>query len=97
MYLDYAATTPLLPQVKDYMVSLLDTYQNPSSMYQSGVEAKKIITTARNNVAEDSSMQILKILYLHQAVQPITRYLLKVIQINIIAWFYTLLLLTNQY
>nr|DAD94265.1 MAG TPA: cysteine desulfurase [Siphoviridae sp. cttFh17] len=52
MYLDYAATTPLTPQVKDYMVSLLDTYQNPSSMYQSGVEAKKIITTARNNVAK---------------------------------------------
>ena len=52
MYLDYAATTPLLPQVKDYMVSLLDTYQNPSSMYQSGVEAKKIITTARNNVVK---------------------------------------------
>ena len=52
MYLDYAATTPLTPQVEDYIVSLLDTYQNPSSMYQSGVEAKKIITTARNNVAK---------------------------------------------
>lgn len=52
MYLDYAATTPLTPQVEDYIVSLLDIYQNPSSMYQSGVEAKKIITTARNNVAK---------------------------------------------
>lgn len=52
MYLDYAATTPLLPQVKDYIISLLDTYQNPSSMYQSGVNAKQIITTARNNVAK---------------------------------------------
>ena len=52
MYLDYAATTPLTPQVKDYIVSLLDTYQNPSSLYQSGVEAKKVITTARNNIAK---------------------------------------------
>lgn len=52
MYLDNAATTPLTPQVEDYIVSLLDIYQNPSSMYQSGVEAKKIITTARNNVAK---------------------------------------------
>lgn len=52
MYLDNAATTPLTPQVEDYIVSLLDVYQNPSSMYQSGVEAKKIITTARNNVAK---------------------------------------------
>ena len=52
MYLDNASTTPLKPEVKDYIISLLDTYQNPSSMYQSGIEAKKIITTARNNVAK---------------------------------------------
>lgn len=52
MYLDNAATTPLKPEVKDYIISLLDTYQNPSSMYQSGVNAKQIITTARNNVAK---------------------------------------------
>ena len=52
MYLDNAATTPLTPQVKNYIISLLDIYQNPSSMYQSGVEARKIITTARNNVAK---------------------------------------------
>ena len=52
MYLDNAATTPLNPEVKNYIISLLDTYQNPSSMYQSGVNAKQIITTARNNVAK---------------------------------------------
>lgn len=51
MYLDNAATTPLTPQVKDYIISLLDQYQNPSSMYQSGVDTKQIITTSRNNVA----------------------------------------------
>lgn len=52
MYLDNASTTPLTPQVKDYIISLLDIYQNPSSIYQLGIEAKKIITTARNNVAK---------------------------------------------
>lgn len=52
MYLDNAATTPLKSEVKDYIISLLDTYHNPSSMYQSGVNAKQIITTARNNVAK---------------------------------------------
>lgn len=52
MFLDNASTTPLKPEVKDYIISLLDTYQNPSSMYQSGVNAKQIITTARNNVAK---------------------------------------------
>lgn len=52
MYFDYAATTPLSKKVKDYIISLLDIYQNPSSLYQSGVEAKNIITTARNNIAK---------------------------------------------
>lgn len=52
MYLDNAATTPLKSEVKEYIISILDTYQNPSSMYQSGVNAKQIITTARNNVAK---------------------------------------------
>lgn len=52
MYLDNASTTPLKSEIKDYIISLLDTYQNPSSMYQSGVNAKQIITTARNNVAK---------------------------------------------
>ena len=52
MYLDNAATTPLKPEVKEYVISLLDTYQNPSSTYQSGVNVKQIITTARKNVAK---------------------------------------------
>ena len=51
MFLDNASTTPLKSEVKDYIISLLDIYQNPSSMYQSGVNAKQIITISRNNVA----------------------------------------------
>lgn len=51
MYLDNAATTPLNQEVKDHIISLLDIYQNPSSLYQSGVAAKQIINEARNNVA----------------------------------------------
>lgn len=43
---------PLTPQVKQYIIDLLDQFYNPSSMYQSGVNAKQIITTARNNVAK---------------------------------------------
>lgn len=51
MYLDNASTTPLLPEVKDYIISMLDNYQNPSSLYQSGSHSKQIITKARVNVA----------------------------------------------
>ena len=52
MYLDNAATTPLTPQVKQYIIELLDQFYNPSSLYQSGIDARQIIEQARNNVAE---------------------------------------------
>lgn len=52
IYLDNAATTPLKSEVKDYIISLLDTYQNPSSIYQSGVNVKQIIQTSRNNAGK---------------------------------------------
>ena len=52
MYLDNAATTPLTPQVKQYIIELLNQYANPSSLYQSGVDSRQIIEQARNNVAK---------------------------------------------
>ena len=52
IYLDNAATTPLTPQVKQYIIELLDQFYNPSSLYQSGVGARQVIEQARNNVAE---------------------------------------------
>lgn len=51
MYLDNASTTPLLPEVKDYIIEILDNYQNPSSLYQSGSHSKQILTKARVKVA----------------------------------------------
>ena len=52
VYLDNAATTKLTPQVKQYIIELLDQYANPSSLYQSGVDARQIIEQARKNVAK---------------------------------------------
>ena len=52
VYLDYAATTSLHPQVKQYIIELLDKFQNPSSLYQSGVDVKQIIEQSRKNVAK---------------------------------------------
>lgn len=52
IYLDYAATCPLSPQVKSYIIELLDTFQNPSSIYQSGINARQIINDARTSVAK---------------------------------------------
>ena len=52
LYLDNAATTKLTPQVKQYIIELLDQYANPSSLYQSGVDARQIIEQARSNVSK---------------------------------------------
>ena len=52
IYLDSAATTQLTPQVKQYIIELLDQYANPSSLYQSGIDARQIIEQARKNVAK---------------------------------------------
>ena len=43
LYLDNAATTQLTPEVKQYIIKLLDQYANPSSLYQkkAGVEYNK--------------------------------------------------------
>ena len=52
IYLDHAATTTLHPQAKQYIIELLDKFQNPSSLYQSGVDVKQIIEQSRKNVAK---------------------------------------------
>ena len=52
VYLDNAATTPLMPEVKQYIIELLDEFYNPSSLYQNGVDARQIIEQARKNVSE---------------------------------------------
>lgn len=52
IYLDNAATTPLSEDTKQYIIELLDEFHNPSSLYQSGVNAKNIITKARNSIAK---------------------------------------------
>ena len=52
IYLDNAATTPLHPQVKQYIIELLDKFQNPSSLYQSGADVKQIIQQSRMKVAK---------------------------------------------
>lgn len=51
IYLDNAATKPLSPKVKDYIISILDDFGNPSSLYDEGVRARYLINQARSAVA----------------------------------------------
>jgi cysteine desulfurase len=52
-YLDYAATTPVLPEVREAMHAALDgEFGNPSSVHAYGRSARALVETAREQVAE---------------------------------------------
>ena len=51
-YLDYAATSPVLPEAREAMLPFLtDTWGNPSSIYAAGRAARKGIDEARETLA----------------------------------------------
>lgn len=52
LYLDNASTTPLSTQVRESVISMLDNFYNPSSVYQSGKDIKRIIESSRDNIAK---------------------------------------------
>lgn len=52
IYLDYAATTPLRPEVRDAMTPFLnDAFGNPSATYAQARQARDAVDGARNSVA----------------------------------------------
>lgn len=50
-YMDWNATAPLLPAVRDVLVSSLDLAGNPSSVHREGRAARAAVETARREVA----------------------------------------------
>src|SRR5258708_38976807 len=52
IYLDHAATTPLDPEVLDFMMPFFgEVYGNPSSVYSMGRKARAALDDARDIVA----------------------------------------------
>ena len=52
VYLDNAATAPLSDSMKQYLVSVLNSWGNPSSLHSQGTKPKQIITEVRQSVAK---------------------------------------------
>lgn len=52
VYLDNASTTNLSDSVKEYLISKLDEWGNPSSLHSQGTKPKQIISQARQSVAK---------------------------------------------
>lgn len=51
IYADWAATTPLCEAAREKIVSMLDTFGNPSSVHEYGTEARDALDKAREQVA----------------------------------------------
>jgi len=52
IYLDHAATTPVLPAAREAMAAALESWANPSSPHAEGRAAKAILEQARDTIAE---------------------------------------------
>lgn len=52
VYLDNGATTKISDPVKEYLISILDEWGNPSSLHSQGIRPKQIISEARKSVAK---------------------------------------------
>ena len=64
VYLDNAATTPMLPEVVEVMQQSMQTnFGNPSSIHQFGRKAKAAVETARKNIAKHFNVAAAEIVY----------------------------------
>ena len=52
VFLDNSSTTRLKDETKEYIISILDIFGNPSSLHSEGEKTKKIISNARKSVAK---------------------------------------------
>ena len=52
LYLDHAATTPVLPEAREAVAHALESWANPSSPHADGRSAKSVLERARREIAE---------------------------------------------
>ncbi len=64
IYLDYNATTPIDPEVAESMLPYLNEYfGNPSSSHRIGMQAKRAVEKARNQIADLLNCQTYEIVF----------------------------------
>lgn len=63
IYLDYNATTPMWPSVKQAMLESFDVFGNPSSVHALGRQAQGIMETARLEIADSLSVHPAQVLF----------------------------------
>src|SRR5690348_8970408 len=64
IYLDYCATTPIHPEVRDEMLRALDLdFGNPSSLHWAGSDSKRLIDQARVEIAHTLGSRASEIIF----------------------------------
>ncbi|WP_096200554.1 cysteine desulfurase family protein [Bacillus sp. FJAT-45350] len=64
IYLDYNASTPIAPEVREVMLPYLENYYgNPSAMHFQGMQAKKAVEEARKQIASLINCQSKEIIF----------------------------------
>ena len=63
VYLDHAATTPMLPQAIDAYAASLTIVGNPSSIHSQGQNAKRLLEEAREQVAASLGAEPIEIIF----------------------------------
>ncbi len=63
IYLDHNATTPLAPEVRQYIVELMDIFGNPSSIHAEGKRSRRALEEARRRVAQQLNCTARRIVF----------------------------------
>ncbi len=64
VYFDNAATTKIIPGVREIMLETMDVeYGNPSSMHIKGVQAENYLRNARNTIAKQLKCESKEIIF----------------------------------
>ena len=63
VYLDHAATTPMLPEAIAAYIAALDIVGNPSSIHSQGQNAKRMLEEARERVAESLGCEPIEVVF----------------------------------
>jgi cysteine desulfurase NifS len=63
IYLDYNATTPIAPEVKEYMQGLMGVFGNASSIHSQGKRSGRLVEEARRKVAQQINCTARRIIF----------------------------------
>ncbi len=63
IYLDYAASAPIRDEAKKAMLEAMELFANPGTIHRDGVEAKKLLESSREKVAETLSARPKEIIF----------------------------------